>query len=40
MSGYTENHQLVDGLEFPAQFLQKPFSLFTLAKTIRRALAS
>jgi hypothetical protein len=40
ISGYTENHQLVDELEFPAQFLQKPFSLSTLAKTIRRALAS
>jgi hypothetical protein len=39
MSGYTENHHLVDDLEFPAEFLQKPFSLSTLAKTIRRALA-
>ncbi len=39
MSGFTENSHLVDELKFPAQFLQKPFSLSTLASTIRRALA-
>ena len=40
MSGYAERTTIAPALGFPVVFLQKPFTVDSLARTVREALAT